>query len=118
MVDPSEASMAGGDVSGSDHRLQDAQPSPVHRGKRRVGKRWPFVLGGAVVAIGILATVWDWDWFRPLVAHEASAALGRSVTMRHFDLRLGRQTVAVAEGVRIANPWVSRKTLPWPRWNG
>ena len=24
--------------------------------------------------------------------------------MRHFDLRLGRQTVAVAEGVRIANP--------------
>jgi hypothetical protein len=58
-----------------------------------VGKCWPFVLGGPVLAVGILATLWDWDWFRPLVAHEASAALGRSVTMRHFDLRLGRQTL-------------------------
>ena len=33
--------------------------------------------------------------------------------MRHFDLRLGRQTVAVAEGVRIANPmgFYARRTL-------
>ena len=104
MVDPRETTMAGGDVSGSDRRVQDEQSGPVVKRKRRVGKHWPFMLGGAVLAIGILATVWDWDWFRPLVAHEASAALGRSVTMRHFDLRLGRQTVAVAEGVRVANP--------------
>ena len=26
------------------------------------------------------------------------------MTLQHFDLRLGRQTVAVADGVRIANP--------------
>src|SRR5271154_3506834 len=100
MVDPREAAMAGGDVSGSDRPLQDDQPGPVLKRKRRVGKRWPFVLGGAVLAVGILATLWDWDWFRPLVAHEASAALGRSVTIGHFDLRPGRQTVALAEGVR------------------
>ena len=80
-----------------------------------MGKRWPFVLGGAVLAIGILATVWDWDWFRPLVEHEASAALGRPVTMRHFDLRLGRQTVAVADEVRIANPENFTQDFPWPQ---
>ena len=57
-----------------------------------------------MIAIGVLAAVWDWDWFRPLVAREASAALGRTVTLQHFDLRLGRLTAAVADGVRIANP--------------
>jgi hypothetical protein len=61
-------------------------------------------LGGVIVAIGVLAAIWDWDWFRPLVAREASIALGRTVTLQHFGLRLGRQIVAVAEGVRIANP--------------
>ena len=72
------------------------------RHKRR--RRWPFVVGGLVVVIGVLAAVWDWDWFRPLIEREASTALGRPVTLQHFGLRLGRQTVAVAEGVRIANP--------------
>ena len=104
MVDPREGSIAGGDVGGIDPRFQEGQPNPTLRPKRRLGKRWPFVLGGTVLAVGILATVWDWDWLRPLVAYEASAALGRSVTLRHFDLKLGRQTVAVADEVRIANP--------------
>ena len=72
------------------------------RHKRR--RRWPFVVGGLVVVIGVLAAVWDWDWFRPLIEREASTALGRPVTLQHFGLRLGRQTVAVAEGVRVANP--------------
>ena len=67
-------------------------------------RRWPFVLGGTVVGLAVLVAVWDWDWFRPLVAHEASAALGRKVTMQHFVLRLGRQAVAVVEGMQIANP--------------
>ena len=62
------------------------------------------MLGGVVVAITVLVAVWDWNWFRPLVEREASAALGRKVTLQHFELHLGRQTVAVADGVRIANP--------------
>ena len=76
---------------------------PERRRPKRV-RRWLIVLGGLVIAIGVLLAVWDWDWFRPLVAHEASAALGRTVTLQHFALRLGRQTVAVADGVQIANP--------------
>ena len=78
--------------------------SPIVRRRRERLRRWPFVLGGVVVAIGVLVAVWDWDWFRPLIEREASAALGRPVTLQHFGLRLGRQTVAVADGVRIANP--------------
>ena len=77
--------------------------SPNARAMKR-RRRWPFVVGGLVVVIGVLAAVWDWDWFRPLIEREASTALGRPVTLQHFGLRLGRQTVAVAEGVRVANP--------------
>jgi hypothetical protein len=66
MVDPREATMAGGDVSGSDRRLQNEQPGPVLKGKRRVGKRWPFVLGlgsrchrysGYCVGLGLVSPV-------------------------------------------------------------
>ena len=102
MVDPEEDDTVGGD--GIDSRRHKDRPNPDLRPKRQQRRRWLFALGGTILAIGILATVWDWDWFRPLVAYEASAALGRSVTLQHFDLRLGRQTVVVADGVRIANP--------------
>ena len=34
-------------------------------------RRWPFILGGTVVALAVLVAVWDWDWFRPLVARIA-----------------------------------------------
>ncbi|MCW3477222.1 AsmA family protein [Limobrevibacterium gyesilva] len=66
--------------------------------------RWVIAAGLFVIAIGLLAVFWDWNWFRPLVAQQASAPLGRTVTLRHFDLHPGRQLVAVAEGVEIANP--------------
>ena len=85
-------------------RTNPRAASPIVRRRRERLRRWPFVLGGVVVAIGVLVAVWDWDWFRPLIEREASAALGRPVTLQHFGLRLGRQTVAVADGVRIANP--------------
>jgi uncharacterized protein involved in outer membrane biogenesis len=99
MVDPEEDDNVIDDIDSRGHKDRS---NPDLRAKRR--RRWPFALGGTVLAIGLLAAVWDWDWFRPLVAYEASAALGRSVTLQRFDLRLGRQTVMVADWVRIANP--------------
>jgi uncharacterized protein involved in outer membrane biogenesis len=69
--------------------------------RRRV---WPFVLGAVAAAIVVLILVWDWDWFRPLVEGQASAALGRRVTMTHFGLRLGWHPVATAQGVTVADP--------------
>ena len=57
-----------------------------------------------LVALVALALLWDWDWFRPLVEQRASAALGRRVTMTHFDLKLSRHPTVIADGIEIANP--------------
>jgi uncharacterized protein involved in outer membrane biogenesis len=71
--------------------------------QRRI-RRWPIVLGLLVLALVALVALWDWNWFRPLVEQQASAALGRTVTLRHFDLHPGRVTEVVAEGVEVASP--------------
>lgn len=78
----------------------DRTTMPPHRRRRR----WPWVLGGFVVVIVALVALWDWNWFRPLVAYEASATLGRRVTIGHFDLHPGLVTEAVADDVEITNP--------------
>ena len=70
---------------------------------RRARVGWGLA-GALLLGIVLLAVFWDWNWFRPLVEAQASAALGRPVTLRHFDLKPGRQTVAIADGVQIANP--------------
>ncbi len=61
-------------------------------------------MGVLLLAIVLLAVFWDWNWFRPLVEAQVSAQLGRPVTIDRFDLRPGRQTVAIADGVTIPNP--------------
>jgi uncharacterized protein involved in outer membrane biogenesis len=71
--------------------------------RRRI-LRWPIVLGAVLAALVALVALWNWDWFRPLVEQQASAALGRRVTLRHFDLHPGRITEVIAEGVTVANP--------------
>lgn len=65
--------------------------------------RWivPGLLGLAVVAAVLL---WDWNWFRPLVERQASAALGRPVNMQRFDVELGRYPLLSGEGIVVANP--------------
>ena len=73
----------------------------AHPRRRRVG--WT-IAGIVVLAVALLAIFWDWNWFRPLVESEASSELGRPVTIQHFDLHPGRDAVAVADGVSIANP--------------
>lgn len=50
----------------------------------------------------LLIILWNWDWFIPLVERQASAALGRNVTLQHLHVRLGRGTRIVADDVRIA----------------
>lgn len=66
-------------------------------------RRWPFVLGALAIAVLVLVLVWDWNWLRPIVAQQASAALGRTVTLGHFTLHPGRQTVVVADDIQIEN---------------
>jgi uncharacterized protein involved in outer membrane biogenesis len=82
--------------------------STAHSGRavqsRPRRRAWPFVVGGLVLTIVLLVALWDWDWFRPLVERQASAALGRAVTIGHFDLRLGWTPTAILDDVTIANP--------------
>jgi uncharacterized protein involved in outer membrane biogenesis len=74
---------------------------PARFRRARVG--WA-VAGIVLLGVVLLVVFWDWNWFRPLVQSEVSAELGRPVTIRHFDLKPGRQTVAIVDGVTIPNP--------------
>lgn len=70
--------------------------------KRR--RRWPYVLGGFLALTALAVFLFRWDWLIPTVNAQASAALGRPVTVTHLHVKLGRVPHVVAEGIRIANP--------------
>jgi len=59
-----------------------------------------------VALIAVVILIWDWDWLRPWVERKASAELGRTVTMSHFDIRgiLTGTPAIVADGIKIGNP--------------
>jgi uncharacterized protein involved in outer membrane biogenesis len=65
---------------------------------------WPVFVGILVLAIVLLVALWNWDWFIPLVEAQASAALGRRVTISHLHVHLGRRTIVAADDVVVANP--------------
>src|SRR6185437_14405902 len=71
---------------------------------RRRGLRVLGLVGVPVAVIVALILLWNWDWFIPIVDARASAAIGRTVTMRHLHVRLGRVTTIIADDVTIANP--------------
>ena len=65
---------------------------------------WIRVLFPIVVLVLLLVIFWNWDWFIPIVDSQASAALGRKVTMQHLHVGLGRTTTVTASGITIADP--------------
>ncbi|MBB5694052.1 AsmA family protein [Muricoccus pecuniae] len=71
--------------------------------QRRI-PRWLLWTGVPILLIGLLISVWSWDWFIPLVESRASAALGRKVTIEHLHVRLGRVVQISADGLRVASP--------------
>lgn len=60
--------------------------------------------GLPVLALLVLVVVWSWAWFIPLVERQASAALGRPVTVGGLAVHPGRLTDIVLSDLRIANP--------------
>jgi uncharacterized protein involved in outer membrane biogenesis len=74
------------------------------RSKRRGGSIALKILAGLVLIILLLVIFWNWDWFIPVVDSQASAALGRKVTVQHLNVALGRTTTITATGIAIANP--------------
>jgi uncharacterized protein involved in outer membrane biogenesis len=77
------------------------QTPPRQRRRRIIGLE---ILGLVIVLILLLLIFWNWDWFIPLVETDASATLGRKVTLEHLHVRLGRTTLIAADKIAIANP--------------
>ncbi len=69
--------------------------------KRRIGL---IVFGVFALALVALALLWNWDWFKPIVEAQASAALGHKVTIKHLDVKLGLRPTVILDGVEVANP--------------
>ncbi len=65
-------------------------------------RRGLIALGVAILLVILLIIFWSWDWFIPLVERQASATLGRKVTLEHLHVRLGRVTRIVADNVVVA----------------
>jgi uncharacterized protein involved in outer membrane biogenesis len=80
--------------------------------RRRI---WPIFPGGLALCIAALVLLWNWDWFIPLVQAQATAAIGRKVTIAHLHAHLGRQTTVTADDVVIANPDGFSQTEPLAR---
>ncbi len=79
-------------------------PAPVAAGRRRKRRVWPIPVG--LLAFGLVALIllWDWNWFRPIVERVASAQLGRTVTIGHLSLHVGRHPRLVLDDVEVASP--------------
>ena len=65
---------------------------------------WQYITAALVVAVVVLVSVWNWDWFIPVVTRIASAQLGRPVTMAHLHVRIARNPVIEADDLVIDNP--------------
>lgn len=57
-----------------------------------------------LAALVLLIIFWNWNWFRPLVERQASMALGRPVTLAHFDADMGLHPLFVLDGITVNNP--------------
>jgi hypothetical protein len=71
--------------------------------------RWLAWIGIPAALLVLLAAVWQWDWFIPIVQSRASAVIGRPVTISHLHVRLGNTIQITANDVVIANP------STWPK---
>jgi hypothetical protein len=67
-------------------------------------RRWMVYLGVPVIAIAVIAYLFTWRWFIPILEQQASTALGRNVAIKALDVRLGRTTEVTLRGVRVDNP--------------
>jgi hypothetical protein len=63
-------------------------------------------IGVLVGCLVVLALVWDWNWFRPMVASKIAGQLERPVTLQRFDVEnaFSAQPTLVLDGVAIGNP--------------
>lgn len=90
--------------------------------------QWTAGFGMAVLLVIAVAQAWNWNWFRPMLERQASAALGRKVTIEqlavdgllHPLIRIDGLVIANPEGFPAASQMASVDTI-WIRldpWTG
>lgn len=75
---------------------------------------WRIVAGLAIllVLLALLLVFFPWDWLRGPINRYVTDRTGRHFAItRHLDVRLGRVTTVVVEGIEFANPKWARE--PW-----
>lgn len=108
-------------------RPSDAEPP----GARAWAWRALLVLTALAVVLALLLVFFPWDWLRGPVNRHVSERIGRHFAITgHLDVRLGRVTTVVLQGVEVANPpwardpWLLRaqrarfQVRLWPLWHG
>ena len=75
--------------------------------------RWLAGIAAVLVVIVVFITFFPWDVLRQPINRHVSAQLGRRFEItQHLDVRLGRTTTVIADGIEIANPeWADKPLL-------
>ena len=75
--------------------------------------RWLAGMAALLVALLFLIAFFPWDLLREPINRYVSSQLGRRFEItRHLDVKLGRTTTVIADGVEIANPpWATKPLL-------
>jgi len=86
--------------------MRHAEGQPVRDALRDVIFWRHPLLSGLAIVIAFIVMAGDWDWLRPLVERAASTAIGREVTIAHFEVEnlLSPAPLFVADGITIGNP--------------
>lgn len=77
--------------------------------------RWMAYLGVPIIAVAVIAYLFTWRWFIPVLEQQASAALGRNIAIEDLDVRLGRIVEVTLRGVRVDNPEGFQAEQPFAR---
>ncbi|MBR0559013.1 AsmA family protein [Neokomagataea anthophila] len=77
---------------------------PTQRKRRPL--RTALSYSAAAFSLGIIAliTLWQWDWFVPLINRQATAALHRPASITHLHVSLGLKTSVTVDGLRVGQP--------------
>lgn len=114
-------------------RPAPAAPTPAAGPARARAWVWRAVLAVLMLAAALvlLLIFFPWDWLRGPINRHVSERMGRHFAItQHLDVRLGRVTTVVLQGVEVANPgwardpWLLRARQAqfevelWPLWQG
>ncbi len=81
--------------------------------RNRRWPRWLAILAGTVVLLVLLVVFFPWDLLREPINRYVSQELGRRFAItRHLDVKLGKTTTVIADGIELENPeWARDRYL-------